>query len=161
MSNILLEELRNLVSHARSIEVVSDSFTGNRKLKVDGHIIPIQWTAEFEEIVESYHRTKLSIIQSLAEKIEKELIKAKAEGLKPKYIIHKADGTPVDDSAEYFVLRLDKNGEPNHVHACLAALAVYTNEIRYFLPQLAKELEEKYDLNRVPIFNTLSPRLTA
>lgn len=39
-------------------------------------------------------------------------------GMYSKYHITKADGTPVDEDAQYFVLRLDE--DPN---ACVAALA--------------------------------------
>jgi hypothetical protein len=45
-----------------------------------------------------------------------------------KYIIAKADGTPVDPEAKYFVLRLDKKDRPDN-RACRAALQMYCQEV--------------------------------
>lgn len=59
------------------------------------------------------------------------------KGLYGKYKIEKADGTPIDPSADYFVLRLDTDKA-----ARLAAL-VYADAIRGDNPQLAKELEDR------------------
>lgn len=54
----------------------------------------------------------------------------KREGLYQKYIISKVDGSPVDPSAVYFVLRLD-NGCKDRVHldACRYAALVYSSQI--------------------------------
>lgn len=65
-----------------------------------------------------------------------------------------ADGTEifpqfmdVDDNAEYFVLRLDKNGSDlKHIIAGRAAIHTYANEIESHVPTLAKELRESYPL---------------
>jgi hypothetical protein len=75
----------------------------------------------------------------------------KNEGLQQRYYISKVNGNSVDPAADYFVLRLDDAGEPNHVKACRAALAVYAQEIRPFLPQLAADLESKYNLIPDPV----------
>jgi hypothetical protein len=75
----------------------------------------------------------------------------KNEGLQQRYYISKVNGNPVDPAADYFVLRLDESGEPNHVRACRAALATYAQEIRPFLPQLAADLESKYNLIPDPV----------
>lgn len=52
---------------------------------------------------------------------------------------------PVDEDSEYFVLRLDKGGkDKNHINACRKAVMKYADEIEPFIPQLAKDLREKY-----------------
>jgi hypothetical protein len=70
------------------------------------------------------------------------------EGLHGKYKIEKADGSPVAPEAEYFVLRLDKFGDFPHVEAGRKAMKVYADEIEEHTPQLAKDLRERYDLDR-------------
>lgn len=52
---------------------------------------------------------------------------------------------PVDSDAEYFVLRLDKNGsDPKHIEACRKAVISYAINIEPYLPGLAKDLIERY-----------------
>lgn len=52
---------------------------------------------------------------------------------------------PVDPRAEYFVLRLDKDSkDKKHLEACRKAVLVYANEIKEHLPQLSKDLIERY-----------------
>jgi len=52
---------------------------------------------------------------------------------------------PVDEDAEYFVLRLDKNGsDPKHIQACRKAILTYAKNIAPFIPELAKDLIERY-----------------
>lgn len=58
----------------------------------------------------------------------------KKRGYYLKYRIEKADGTPVDPNAKYFVLRYD-----NSPAACYA-LATYAEAIRKEYPQLAKDI---------------------
>jgi hypothetical protein len=66
-------------------------------------------------------------------------------GLHLRYIVSKTDGQPVDDDAEYFVLRLDKNGsDPKHIEACRKAIITYAVVIETHLPELAKDLIERY-----------------
>ena len=65
-------------------------------------------------------------------------------GLTNKYIIAKTDGSPVDPKAEYFVLRLDEGCEPSHRNACRSAIAAYAKAIENHLPELAKDLHERY-----------------
>jgi hypothetical protein len=71
-----------------------------------------------------------------------------SKGLIKKYRIQKADGTPTDPKAEYFVLRLDYHRgtetDAAHVEACRAAIAEYARAIRPVLPKLAEDLFEKY-----------------
>ena len=59
------------------------------------------------------------------------------EGLYNKYIIQKADGTPIDPNADYFVLRLDTDKFARE------ALRFYASVIRQDNPYLAEELIEK------------------
>lgn len=68
----------------------------------------------------------------------------KTDGLQFKYAITKADGSPLDENSEYFVLRLDAGGEPNHVAACRAAVLEYACHIEPHLPNLAADLRERW-----------------
>lgn len=53
----------------------------------------------------------------------------------------------VDPDAEYFVLRLDMNGkDPNHIAACRKAIHAYAEVIKWTIPELAKDLLERYPL---------------
>jgi len=68
------------------------------------------------------------------------------KGLYHKYDISKTNGEPIDEGAEYFVLRLDENGsDPEHIYACRQAVITYAIAIRNHLPELAKDLLKKYD----------------
>ena len=66
------------------------------------------------------------------------------DGLYNKYVVSKSNGNKVDENAEYFVLRLDENGEKNHVDACKKAILVYAENIKEFLPKLSEDLIQKY-----------------
>jgi len=68
----------------------------------------------------------------------------KNKGLFGKYIIQKSDGSPVDEGAEYFVLRLNGDGDLKHIEACKKAILVYAEEIKDHLPLLSKDLLTKY-----------------
>jgi hypothetical protein len=47
-------------------------------------------------------------------------------GLHRRYNVTKADGTPTDPNALYFVLRIDNKGDDaGHIRACRAALRAY------------------------------------
>ena len=84
-------------------------------------------------------------------------------GLHAKYFIQKIKGykykgngilgpkyepilEPVKDNAEYFILRLDENGEPNHVKASKKAILIYADEIEKYAPDLAANLRERYKI---------------
>lgn len=72
-------------------------------------------------------------------------MKTNNEGLLAKYIITKANGDTVDPAAKYFVLRLDLNAkDQKHIEACRKAVQTYANEIESHLPELAKDIREKY-----------------
>lgn len=57
-----------------------------------------------------------------------------SKGLYQKYIIQKADGTPIDEEAEYFVLRLDKDP------VARVAVMKYAEEIKKDNPQLWRDI---------------------
>ena len=61
------------------------------------------------------------------------------KGLYNKYIIQKSDGTPIDPSADYFVLRLDTDS------CARGALRNYANRIYGDNPILSKELRDRCD----------------
>jgi len=65
-------------------------------------------------------------------------------GLHQRYVVQKADGTPTDRNAVYFVLRLDGGGsDPEHIHACRKAAFTYAAAARHIphLAELALDLE--------------------
>jgi hypothetical protein len=67
------------------------------------------------------------------------------DGLHGRYIVLKTNGEPVDDDAEYFILRLDKNGsDPKHISACRKAVLTYADEIKDHLPKLSEDLYKLY-----------------
>lgn len=83
------------------------------------------------------------------------------EGLHQRYYIKKivpADGmfddgefklkaVDVDKDAEYFVMRLDSGGRDiNHIRACRIGIHAYANAIEPYIPQLAKDLRERYPI---------------
>ena len=72
--------------------------------------------------------------------------KENPNGLHLKYIITKANGEPVDENAEYFVLRLDdKCSNPHHAEASKRAIIQYAISIREYMPELATEILMKYN----------------
>lgn len=74
-----------------------------------------------------------------------EMHELRTQGLMPRYTILKADGSPVDPDAEYFVLRLDDGGSDKiHIGACRDAVLLYAMMVQDHLPVLSKELFEKY-----------------
>ena len=68
------------------------------------------------------------------------------EGLKMKYRIAHADGSPCDKGAEYFVLRMDYHDgcDRRHVEACREAIRCYAAQVLDHLPVLANELLDNY-----------------
>lgn len=80
------------------------------------------------------------------------------KGLHQKYVIRKVSGIKgdggfretlitkaVDPSAEYFVLRLDDGcKDKKHVEACRKAVLHYAELIKNHLPELSKDLINKY-----------------
>ncbi len=66
------------------------------------------------------------------------------KGLQNKYIISRADGLPIEKENEYFILKVNGIGDPIHIEACKKAVLKYADEIESHIPELAKELREKY-----------------
>lgn len=60
-------------------------------------------------------------------------------GWKHKYNIQKADGSPVDPKAKYFVLRYDARGDP----VARAAMRAYAVNVQSVNPRLAKDILER------------------
>jgi hypothetical protein len=53
----------------------------------------------------------------------------------------------VDKDSEYFVMRLDIGGSDiNHIKACRIGIHAYADAIESTIPQLAKDLRERYPL---------------
>lgn len=49
--------------------------------------------------------------------------------------------------SEYFVMRLDEGGKDReHIKACRMGVHAYANAIEHHLPELAKDLRERYPL---------------
>jgi predicted secreted Zn-dependent protease len=66
-------------------------------------------------------------------------------GFHRRYEISKTTGEPVEDNAEYMVLRLDWGGDDKeHIRACRIAAAAYAMAIEHHLPELSKDLLERY-----------------
>jgi hypothetical protein len=62
-------------------------------------------------------------------------------GLYGRYVVHKADGTPTDPRAVYFVLRLDSHGhDAGHIEACRKAAYTWCENAPPHLRQVADDL---------------------
>ena len=86
--------------------------------------------------------------------------KENPNGLHQRYVIRKVVGAkitnqilgtynlitkPVDPLSEYFVMRLDNGGkDPVHIDACRKAVLYYAELIKDHIPQLSKDLIERY-----------------
>ncbi|MFA5430078.1 MAG: hypothetical protein WC329_02845 [Candidatus Omnitrophota bacterium] len=77
----------------------------------------------------------------------------KRDGLKQKYQILHADGTPCDPNAKYFVLRLDFHDDcdTQHIGSCREAALTYVVCISSHLPRLAADLREVLQNPRVSL----------
>lgn len=65
-------------------------------------------------------------------------------GIIEKYIIKRADGTPISTRARYFVLRYDQfQNDPIHMKACHEGLLAYAEAIKDHLPVLSKDLKKE------------------
>lgn len=66
------------------------------------------------------------------------------DGFEPKY---EAILKQVDKGAEYFIMRLDEGGSDlKHIASCRIGIHAYANAIESHLPELAKDLRERYPL---------------
>lgn len=120
---------------------------------IDWSDTPIRKVVTKDEVTKSntcvHAWTILKAAEYLTELVKPPVVtfeELKSKGLLNKYIISKANGQPIDEGAEYFVLRLDMKRchDPEHVKACRRAVLTYATEIRNHLPLLAQELMEKY-----------------
>lgn len=77
------------------------------------------------------------------------------KGLHQRFYLQKIQQQPngsvtfeqVDENAEYFVMRLDEGGKDReHIKACRIGVHAYANSIEHHLPELAKDLRERYPL---------------
>lgn len=73
------------------------------------------------------------------------MAKENQKGLYGKYIISRADGTPIDPDDEYFVLKVAGKGDRRHIEACRSAIIEYADEIADYLPDLSQSILERYD----------------
>lgn len=54
---------------------------------------------------------------------------------------------PTDPGSEYFVMRLDTGGKDlEHIKACRIGIHAYADAIQHHLPELSKDLKERYPL---------------
>jgi hypothetical protein len=54
---------------------------------------------------------------------------------------------PVDEGAEYFIMRLDEGGSDlKHIAACRLGIHAYADAIKDHLPQLSTDLKSRYPL---------------
>jgi hypothetical protein len=66
--------------------------------------------------------------------------------LHQKYILKRTDGKPIDEKAEFFILRLDELGHnPVHLNACRRGVLAYADAIAATKPELAKDLYNRYN----------------
>lgn len=84
--------------------------------------------------------TKMNVVSMNDE--EKAIIADTHRGFYRKYHITKADGSPTDPKADYFVLRLDEDNPWGH--ACREAVLGLARNLRNEFPQLTSDLLTRY-----------------
>jgi hypothetical protein len=77
--------------------------------------------------------------------------KENPNGLHQRYYLSKigpnGEDVPCDKGSEYFIMRLDEGGSDiKHIAACRIGIHAYADAIEYHIPQLAKDLRERYPL---------------
>ncbi len=66
---------------------------------------------------------------------------------KPSLVERRVIEVDCDKDSEYFVMRLDEGGkDPEHIKACRIGVHAYADAIEHHLPELAKDLRERYPL---------------
>jgi hypothetical protein len=69
------------------------------------------------------------------------------KGLHQKYVLARVDGKPLEETAEFFILRLDNGAKnPKHKIACRLAVLTYAENIAGHNPILAQDLYERYNI---------------
>lgn len=76
---------------------------------------------------------------------------ANPKGLHQRYYVQKVGdfghALPTDPGSEYFVMRLDEGGKDReHIKACRIGVRAYADAIEHHLPELAKDLRERYPI---------------
>jgi len=61
-----------------------------------------------------------------------------------KYTIKRTDGTSIDPTDHYFVLKVKGSGDDRHIDACRKAILVYAEEIKDHIPELAQDIMFRY-----------------
>lgn len=85
------------------------------------------------------------------------MTESQQEGLYGKFIIRKADGTPIDSKAKYIVLRYDvdsKDGSASR-HAIIAYARSIKSSNPQFADDLLKEMEVEYFKHRKSLYDNL------
>ena len=82
------------------------------------------------------------------------------EGLYGKFIIRKADGTPIDPDAKYIVLRYDANSKDgfHSRHAIIAYARTIKAENPIFADDLLKEMEIEHFKYRELLYQNLADK---
>lgn len=78
-------------------------------------------------------------------------IEENPKGFHRRYKISKLSGEPVDETAEYMVLRVDWGGDDKeHIKACRIAAIAYANAIKHHLPETAADILDRYSATDTP-----------
>ena len=72
------------------------------------------------------------------------------QGLNQRYHITRTDGTALDPSSEYFILRVDEGGRDKaHLTASRMGVLAYADSVYPDNPKMAKDIYERY--NKHPV----------
>lgn len=133
----IVEELKN------SEDIII--YSSDRAYKVSVNVKYVHQMSAYSDIDD---KSMINLLDSMILDIDtqfNEIISKKETGLCQNYIVHKADGSPVDPEAEFFVLRLDnKQKDRIHAQACREAILAYAFAIKFHLPKLYDDLIKKY-----------------
>ncbi len=97
----------------------------------------VWWVYEHDDYMSPDKLSGLEIIATVFKENEQ-------KGIYGKYIIARSDGKRIDSEDEYFVLKLKGEGDQKHIEACRVAVLAYASEIKNHLPDLSKDLTEKW-----------------
>lgn len=133
---IRVQELGKAVSSAipvpETMEVISVNLLAEeRQVRINGRNFRLEHYSIEDEVTIEREAIRCRVSPTMLEP---------PRGLYGKYNVSKADGSPRDPNARYFVLRYDKDDA--HGEACRAALATYAKHIKSTLPELAADLEK-------------------
>lgn len=83
---------------------------------------------------------------------------SKLEGLYGKFIIRKADGSPIDPEAKYIVLRYDANNHKDGP-ACRYGISAYAKAIKSYNLQFAEDLLKGMEIEHIKYKDALHNKL--